>query len=118
MTIPGPTHRQHQRTLEFDVDKQRLTRNRECDFSGIVAGSVGYLRAKFNFPIRGWHGCTKAASFWVEDKEYAVLLDDENSCMIPSEALKGDKFSVSVMGAKTGYKIETNKVKVRQEVIK
>lgn len=108
----------HQRTLVFNVEQQRLTRNRECDFSGIVAGSVGYLRAKFNFPIKGWHGCTKAASFWIGDKEYAVLLDKDDSCTIPSAALVKDKFQVSVMGAKTGYKIETNKVKVKQEVNK
>ena len=107
-----------QRTLVFDVDGQRLRRNRECDFSCIAAGTVGYLRAKFNFPFSGWHGCTKAASFWADGKEYAVLLDKDDSCIIPSEALKGDKFYVSVMGAKTGYKIETIKVKVRQEVIR
>ena len=118
MTIPGPTHQRHQRTLEFDVNKQRLTRNRECDFSCIIAGSVGYLRAKFNFPFSCWHGCKKAASFWVDDKEYAVLLDKDDSCMIPPEALVGSKFYVSVMGAKPGYKIETTKVKVKQEVIK
>lgn len=109
----------HQRTLVFNVEQQRLTRNRECDFSGIVAGSVGYLRAKFNFPIKGWHGCTKAASFWVGEKdEYAVLLDKDDSCTIPAAALVKDKFYVSVMGAKTGYKIETNKIKVKQEVNK
>lgn len=108
----------NQRTLEFNVDGQRLMRRRDCDFSGIVAGSIGYLRAKFNFTLKGWYGCTKAASFWVGDKEYAVLLDKDDSCMIPSEALIGDRFEVSIMGAKTGYKIETTKVKVRQEVNK
>lgn len=108
----------HQRTLEFDVDKQRLTRNRECDFSGLVAGSVGYLRAKFKFSFSGWHGCKKAARFWVDDEEYAVLLDKDDSCTIPSEALVGERFRVSVMGAKPNYRIETNKVKVRQEVVK
>lgn len=106
----------HQRTLEFDVEKQRLTKVRECDFSCLVAGSIGYLRAKFNFPFSGWHGCKRAASFWVDDKEYAVLLDDDDSCVIPSEALVGDRFYVSVMGARPNYKIETNKVKVKQEV--
>jgi hypothetical protein len=87
-----------------------------CDFSGIVAGSVGYLRAKFHFTSREWARCTKAARFWCGDKEYAVLLDDDNSCDIPAEALKEDRFHVSVLGAKTGYRIETTKLKVRQEV--
>lgn len=106
----------HQRTLEFDVNRQRLTKSRDCDFSGLVAGSVGYLRAKFNFSMAEWFGCKKAASFWVDGKEYAVLLDKDNSCLIPDEALVGNKFHVSVMGAKTGYRIETTKVKVKQEV--
>jgi hypothetical protein len=36
--------------------------------------------------------------------------------MIPEEALKGNKFEVSVLGAKAGYRIDTSKVKVKQEV--
>lgn len=106
----------HQRTLEFEVCQQRLMRYRDCDFSGIVAGSVGYLRAKFYFTSREWTGCTIAASFWSDGKEYAVLLDRNNECLIPAEALKGERFLVSVMGAKPGYRIETTKVKVKQEV--
>lgn len=106
----------HQRTLEFDVKGQRLTRRRTCDFSGIVAGSVGYLRAKFYFSLTEWFGCKKAASFWADGKEYAVLLDKDDSCLIPEEALKGKKFEVSVMGGRPNYRIETTKTKVKQEV--
>lgn len=106
----------HQRTLEFDVKRQRLTKNRDCDFSGLVAGTVGYLRAKFNFSPFEWLGCKKAASFWIDGTEYAVLLEDDDTCTIPHEALTGDRFYVSVLGAKTGYRIETSKVKVKQEV--
>lgn len=106
----------HQRTLEFDVKRQRLVRSRDCDFSGLVAGTVGYLRAKFHFSPLEWFGCKKAASFWVDGKEYAVLLDKDDSCIIPAEALVGEKFYVSVLGARTGYKIESSKVKVKQEV--
>lgn len=107
----------HQRTLEFDVKQQRLTRSRDCDFSGLVAGSVGYLRAKFNFSLTEWFGLKKAASFWTDEgKEYAVLLDRDDSCLIPHEVLTEGRFYVSVMGAKANYKIETSKVKVNQEV--
>lgn len=105
-----------ERILEFDVNKQRLTKKRSCDFSNIVAGSVGYLKAKFYFSQSEWRGCKKAASFWVDDKETAVLLDKNNTCIIPPEVLMGDMFSVSVMGVRTDYKILTNKTKVRQEV--
>lgn len=105
-----------ERVLEFTVDKQRITKKKDCDFSHIVAGSVGYLKAKFYFTSSEWKGCKKAASFWLNDKESAVLLDRSNTCLIPSEALVGEKFSVSVLGMKDTFRITTNKTKVKQEV--
>lgn len=105
-----------ERILEFEVNKQRLIKKRTCDFSHIVSGSVGYLKAKFYFAQGEWKGCRKAASFWVNGKESAVLLDRSNTCLIPSEALIGDTFFVSVTGMKDDYKIATNQVKVKQEV--
>lgn len=103
------------RTLKFNVTGQHVKKNPKCDFSYIVPGSVGYLKAAFKFS-KDWDGCVKVASFWLDDKEYAVRLDEDNACVIPSEALTGEKFFVSVTGAKTGYKIKTDKTKVRQEV--
>jgi hypothetical protein len=105
-----------ERVLEFTVDKQRITRNKDCDFSHIVAGSVGYLKAKFYFTSGEWKGCKKAASFWVNGKESAVLLDKSNTCLIPSEVLVGTKFEVSVTGIKNNLRISTNHTKVKQEV--
>lgn len=105
------------RTLEFNVEKQRLNKKRDCDFSGLVAGTVGYLQAKFCFSNSEWAGCsTKVARFWLGEQEHAKCLDDNNSCVIPSEVLTGSKFEVSVIGAAPGYRIETNKITVRQEV--
>lgn len=110
------------RILEFDVKRQKITKTRGCDFKHIVAGSVGYLKAKFNFSDEGnaWTGCLKAASFWKDDEEYAVLLDENNSCYIPKEVLDGRVFNVSVTGltkdAMPEYMISTNKVKVIQGV--
>lgn len=97
--------------------KQRLTKKSGCDFDGLVAGSVGYLCAKFYFSENEWHACeSRIARFWLDDKEYATLLDEDDSCMIPQEVLTGKRFGVSVIGAAPGYKIETNKTTVRQEV--
>ena len=104
------------RTLEFTVDRQKVRKKSDCDFSGLVAGSVGFLRAKFYFTPE-WADCKKAASFWVNEQEHSVLLDEEDSCKIPAEALTTERFEVSVTGAKRGYKITTNKTKVRQEVL-
>lgn len=103
------------RTLRFTVDGQTIRKNPDCDFSGLVAGSVGYLRANFKFS-KEWFGCTKAASFWFDGLEHAVLLDELDSCMIPEKALSGEQFQVAVTGVKSGFKIRTNKTKVRQEV--
>lgn len=108
--------RSSERILEFDVNKQRLTKKKSCDFSNIVAGSVGYLKAKFFFSQDEWDECKKAASFWLDEEETAVLLDDNNTCLIPSAVLMAEKFYVSVTGVRTNYKITTNKTKVKQEV--
>lgn len=105
------------RLLEFKVDKQILRKQPGCDFSRIVANSVAYLRAKFYFSGDEWDDCKKAATFWYADKEYSVLLDKDNTCLIPSEVLIGQVFYVSVTGAtRDGLRIPTNKYKVRQEV--
>lgn len=105
------------RILEFNVLKQRLTKTPGCDFSGLVAGSVGYLRAKFNFHEEDWDKCsTRLARFWLNGKEHAKVLDENGCCDIPNEVVIGSKFEVSVLGAAPGYKIETNKITVRQGV--
>lgn len=105
------------RTLEFSVDKQMLRKKAGCDFSNIVAGTVGYLQAKFHFSNDEWTDCKKVACFWINDNVYPVLLNDDDSCIIPSEVLKTNSFSVSVTGARSSeYRIETGKYKVKQEV--
>lgn len=105
------------RILEFEVTKQRLKKKTTCDFSGLVAGSIGYLKAKFYFSKEDWDSCSqKVARFWIDDNEHAEFLNEDNSCEIPPEVLTGDKFKVSVLGVASGYSIETNKISVRQEV--
>lgn len=105
------------RILEFNVAKQRITKKQECDFSGLVAGSVGYLYAKFHFSEDEWFKCDKKiARFWIGEQEHAETLDETNGCVIPPEVLTGRRFEVSVIGAASGYKIKTNKTNVRQEV--
>lgn len=102
------------RLLKFNVDAQHIQKDPNCDFSGIVAGSKDYLRAHFTFSPE-WQDCIIAASFWRGQKEYAVLLNN-NECTIPAEALTGPTFRVSVLGQRGRYSIPTNKVIVRQEV--
>lgn len=105
------------RTLEFKIDKQQLIKDPECDFRNIVAGSRNYLRAHFTFSD-DWDSCRKAASFWRGEEEYAVLLDKSDDCMIPPEALVGATFAVTVLGKNDKLEIPTNRVIVRQEVLR
>lgn len=104
------------RILGFSVDKQRITKQKDCDFSGIIAGSIGYLHARFQFST-DWDQCTtKIARFWNDEKEHSVILDVNNECEIPSEALTSRVFKVSVLGVAPSFRVETNKLTVRQEV--
>ena len=105
------------RILRFNVEKQRITNDKDCDFSGIVAKSVGYLHAKFHFSEEWDIYTIKIARFWNNGNEYSVILDSNNECEIPFEALTNEIFRVSVMGVAQPFRIETNKTKVRQEVI-
>lgn len=102
------------RTLEFEVNAQKIRANIACDFSGLVPGTQGYLKAKFNLS-RGWAGCAVAASFWCLGKEYPVMLDSARECVIPAEALKWKDFAVSLTGKRGDYVIRTGRTHVKQE---
>lgn len=103
------------RTLEFVVTGQKIAVAPGCDTTGLVAGSVGYLKAAFRMD-EAWKGCYIAASFWKGSKEYAVPVRN-GTCEIDPEALTGHIFSVSLTGVKDNYKIQTNKVHLPQEVV-
>lgn len=100
------------RLLNFNVDAQKVTKAPDCDFTNIVAGTSGYLRAHFTFSPE-WNDCVKIAQFWRGEKEHAVLIEN-GECDIPSEALKGPTFRVSVTGKRGEYRITTDRVLVRQ----
>lgn len=103
------------RELKFIVSGQTVKQDPLCDFSGLQPGTSGYLKAVFAFDEE-WRGCAKIA----ELRKYASsepsserLVND--ACMIPEQALTGDKFYISVIGIKPGYRIKTNKLGVRQD---
>lgn len=105
------------RTLKFIVDGQIIRQDPNCDFSGLVPGTEGYLRAEFAFSPE-WDGSVKVVGFYSNlGKEYEPqILDNARSCIIPAEALARRIFKVRVIGkTKTGFKLTTNKVAVSQE---
>lgn len=104
------------RVLKFVVDKQIIKQDPDCDFSKLIPGTEGYLRAEFTFSD-DWDNCVKVASFCSSmGTEFPPqILKDGKTCTIPAEALKAQNFKVSVIGKKDGFKLTTNKVMVRQK---
>jgi hypothetical protein len=102
------------RLLYFNVNTQKIEKEPTCDFTNLVSGTSGYLKAHFTFSSE-WEGCVKCARFWRGETEHAVLLQNDE-CEIPAEALVGSTFRVSILGQRGDYRITTNKVLIRQEV--
>lgn len=102
------------RSLMFKVNAQKITKDPECNFEGIVAGTEGYLKAKFSFSEE-WNDCIQVASFWRGKEEHAERIVN-GECTIPTEALTGATFKVSVIGKRRDFLINTNKTLVVQEV--
>ena len=103
------------RILRFCVSGQKLSRNPESDFSGIIRGSKGFLECSFNLS-KEWSGCKIAASFWHYDKEIDAAPVIGGNCTIPDSVTDYRKFEVSLVGVRKGYRITTNRVKIEQEV--
>lgn len=102
------------RTLRFIISGQNIEKDPSCDFSGLVPGTKGYLRAVFTFDEE-WRGCAKIAEFrnYLSSRPESEILEGDD-CMIPEEVLTGDRFHVSVIGIKPGYRINTGNVEVKQ----
>ena len=103
------------RILRFCVSGQKLSRNPESDFSGIIRGSKGFLECSFNLS-KEWSGCKIAASFWHYDKEIDAVPVINGNCTIPDSVTDYREFEVSLVGIRDSYRITTNRVKVEQEV--
>lgn len=91
--------------LAFNVSKQHIER---ADSEIPVAGSKNYLTAKFNFLTDEWTG-TKTAIFKKGSDVLCVVLDEDDTCLVPWEVIKPGIFLVSVF---CGDLVTTNQVKV------
>lgn len=105
------------RILNFIVDKQIIKQDPNCDFGNLVPGSEGYLQARFSFSSE-WNGFVKIASFYsTMGKEFEPrILKDGQTCLIPADALKREKFKVGIVGKNNhNMKMTTNLVEVKQD---
>lgn len=103
------------RTLVFNVKNQIISKDPSCDFSGLVAGTSGYLEAKFVLS-EAWDGCAKVAGFFDKnDKELPpCVLKKDNTCLIPEDVLKHHEFKIRLYGRRKDYTITTQPITIKQ----
>lgn len=103
------------RTLRFIVNGQTISLDPNCDFNGLIPGSEGYLQAEFSFS-KEWESCIKVVAFFSNlGVEYEPqVLNKQNVCTIPPEALKHRVFKVQIIGKKENYMLRTNRLGVYQ----
>lgn len=103
------------RTLKFIVEDQIVKQDPNCDFSGLVPGTKGYLQAEFSFSS-AWDGYVKVAAFHsIMGREYEPQpLENGTTCMIPAEACAKKEFRIQVLGKKGDDRIVTDKFVVVQ----
>ena len=100
------------RTLKFLINGQKIEKDPNCNFDGIVPGTKGYLKASFVFSEE-WKNCKKAAVFSILGKEHAAPIKN-GTCNIPSPVLVRKSFEVKVVGENEGFRITTNRLEVEQ----
>jgi hypothetical protein len=88
------------RILDFVVDKQTIAKSDKCNFGDLVAGTTGYLQARFCFS-REWSGYRKVAVFTCKSGEYPVLIES-TMCAVPDEVAACTSFKVTVVGKRGG----------------
>ena len=99
--------------LKFTAKEQILSLDSSCSASRIVPGSKGYLRAVFKMD-KTWNGCAIIASFANRMTSNAVMLDENNACMIPDGIPDTTLFSVQLIGVRPGFRLQTQQLRIRQ----
>lgn len=95
--------------IDFSVRNQRLSRFT----SGVIASdSYGYLKFHFTFKTNDWESVSvKMANFSYRGRNFPILIDDDNMCLVPKEVIKVPGFAVSIFGGG----ITSNTVKIPVE---
>lgn len=103
------------RVLNFIVNDKTIIQDPECDFSGMFPGREKDMIVKFSFSPE-WKSYAKVVAFWsILGSEYPPqLLNDENTCKIPIEALQRPAFEIQVYGKTKNKKLETTKLTIYQ----
>lgn len=97
------------RKLMFAVEGQKLST--QGDFSGIMAGSKGYLCWHVQLRDNDWLYAKKVMVF---NDEYAVALNADFECTVPDDVTDGRSFKVQLIGQTGKTRMKTNPVLVEQ----
>ena len=103
------------RVLKFIVTGKTLEQDPSCDFSGLFPGREDRIKAVFSFSEE-WDRAIKVAAFVsVMGTEYTPqVLDDENSCFIPVEAINKPAFKIQILGRMAKTNLNTNSLTIYQ----
>lgn len=71
--------------LQFYINNQII---RRIDRFKVVSDSRNYLYAQFNFGTDEWKDKTVTAIFRTSSDAYEVILDENNTCLVPWEVLQ------------------------------
>ncbi len=94
------------RELRFFVEDQRLQKDPDCNFTGLISGTKGYYTCMFSF-TKEWREMAKAASF----RNGAIIkyVPIRNGrCQIPDELMHSSRIKISVIGKDGDIVIMTN----------
>lgn len=101
--------------IDFEVEGQRLILTSE---SYIVADSLNFIKIKAVFSS-DWDCLTKFAVFNRDSNTYEILLDAENSCIIPCECVDTEgEFYLSFIGINDEGKLVVGTTKEKTLVVK
>ena len=102
------------RVLRFIVDGEKIYQDPLCDFGGLFQERNCDVQAEFTFS-HNWDDKTKVAAFLsIRGAEYEPQVLQDNTCMIPPEALDRAAFKIQVLAKKGNTSISTNKLVILQ----
>ena len=104
------------RVLKFIVGNDTIKQDPSCSFDGLFPATNQEVMAEFHFSEE-WMGVSKVAAFYsMLGKEYTPqIIDNDNHCAIPPEALNLPSFKLQILGNVRGKFVTTNTLTVYQK---
>lgn len=105
------------RTLKFILDGQKLKKDPSCDFTGLICGTMNYV--KLSFDVSGdWNKCFIIVSFLDENDHEIDASELKNfECLVPNTTSSYKKYKIRLIGCdRTGNcKIISSMQEIRQK---